>query len=101
MASLRPSAALPLRAARVPVEQSRFPPPGNRDWSERERPFHNKRDLCRKTRSFHGAGVVDFLWDCTGSSFPLMPITSIVLRFRVCEPWQGTFYVDNVRLVPK
>jgi hypothetical protein len=38
-----------------------------------------------------------FAWDCSDSPLPSEPVTDIILRFRVFEPWRGTFYLDNVR----
>jgi hypothetical protein len=51
--------------------------------------------------SFTPDSDVNFDWECSDSSFPTTPINTIVLRFRVFEPWKGTFYIDNVRLDPK
>jgi hypothetical protein len=42
-----------------------------------------------------------FDWECSSSSFPTNAISTIVLRFRMFVDWQGTFYIDNVRLDPK
>jgi hypothetical protein len=38
-----------------------------------------------------------FDWVCEGSSWS-MDVVSIVLRFRVHQAWQGTFYIDNIKL---